>query len=502
VLGLAVAAHLHSPSHSARYLLALLILLLPTLLIALLAFLVDILIFVPHLQWGGWIVLASTILITASGVVTCAMRRTLVSRKARKKRIAENAEMSGANFYARQAEESKMVPSTSTESRTQMMNDSPAAEHLPTFTTYTSRRSQERPMHAPSPAEPVPATSPIDSGRYYGHGGQRSRSNSRPRQEDFGAPLGASRSYDDRPTVPAMPPTPNRGAYGPVRGGYSTRGSFSGRSVPPSPYRGRGGYPSRGRGGYPSGPNGPGMPGLMVPAGVNRRPPPGYGPQSPTGMDGGYGPPSGPDGNYSRPGDPGFEPPSPSNYGSDAPAGYGGSAYGSRAQSPATRRQSPYGSRIQSPSRGLPPQDNAPAMPPVPDQYNPEASVAYGGVPYASRSQSPSRGLPPQDIPPAMPPVPDQYGPEVPVAYSGVPYGSRAQSPAARRQSPYGSRAQSPARGMPFQDMPPAMPPVPDHYGPAVQQPTAMGMDPGSRDMAEMETSQPQVMHQVSGGQE
>ena len=102
-LALAVAAHLHSPSHSARYLLALLVLLLPTLLVTLLAFLVDILLFVPHLQWGGWIVLASTILITASGVVTCAMRRTLVARKARKRRIAENAEMSGENFYARQA---------------------------------------------------------------------------------------------------------------------------------------------------------------------------------------------------------------------------------------------------------------------------------------------------------------------------------------------------------------------------------------------------------------
>lgn len=43
--------------------------------------------------------LAATILIIASSVVTCAMRRTLVSRKARKKRIAENADMSGANYY-------------------------------------------------------------------------------------------------------------------------------------------------------------------------------------------------------------------------------------------------------------------------------------------------------------------------------------------------------------------------------------------------------------------
>ncbi|KAK5133469.1 hypothetical protein LTR08_007711 [Meristemomyces frigidus] len=96
---LAFAAHFHSPASSPRYLLALLILTIPTLLVTLLAFLVDILLFVPHMQWGGWIVLAATILIIASSVVTCAMRRTLVSRKARKKRIAENADMSGENYY-------------------------------------------------------------------------------------------------------------------------------------------------------------------------------------------------------------------------------------------------------------------------------------------------------------------------------------------------------------------------------------------------------------------
>ena len=106
-LALAAATHLHSPSHSQRFLLGLLILLLPTLLVTLLAFLVDILLFVPHLQWGGWIVLASTILITASGIITCAMRRTLVTRKARKKRIAENAEMNGENYYSRQNTEPK-----------------------------------------------------------------------------------------------------------------------------------------------------------------------------------------------------------------------------------------------------------------------------------------------------------------------------------------------------------------------------------------------------------
>ena len=303
------------------------------------------------------------------------MRRTLVSRKARKKRIAENAEMSGANFYARQADESKMMPLSSTESKGPMVNGAPGADSLPTFASYTARRSEERPMNGPSPVEPVSAMSPIDSGRFYG--GQRSRSNSRPRQEDFGAPLGAARSYEDRPPIPALPPTPNRGGYGPPRGGYpprgamssSSRGSFNSRGAP-SPYRGRGGFAPRGRGGY--GPSGPPLPAnVMIPAGMNRKPPPGYGPHSPGGMDEAYGAPPGFSGNVPRPGEPGFEPVSPSNYGSDAPAGYGGLAYGSRAQSPAARRQSPYGSRAQSPSGALPPQHMPPAMPPMPGQYAP-----------------------------------------------------------------------------------------------------------------------------------
>ncbi|KKY25239.1 putative ph signal transduction protein [Diplodia seriata] len=74
---LAFAAHFHAPSHSPRYLMILLVLIFPTLLVSLLAFLVDILLFVPHVAWGGWIVLAATVVIAVSGVVTCAMRRTL-----------------------------------------------------------------------------------------------------------------------------------------------------------------------------------------------------------------------------------------------------------------------------------------------------------------------------------------------------------------------------------------------------------------------------------------
>jgi uncharacterized membrane protein len=100
---MALAAHWHSPGHSPRFLMALFLMTLPTFLAALLAFLIDVLLFIPHLSIGGWLVLAAVIVMLLASIVTCGMRRTLISRKARRKRIAENAEMSGENYYAQQA---------------------------------------------------------------------------------------------------------------------------------------------------------------------------------------------------------------------------------------------------------------------------------------------------------------------------------------------------------------------------------------------------------------
>ncbi|KAK9476221.1 SUR7/PalI family-domain-containing protein [Lipomyces japonicus] len=80
-------AHFHSPANSPRYLFFLIIFCLPTFILALLAFLVDILLFVPHMAWGCWIVLAATVLIAICSLILCTMRRTLSSRKAMRKRI-------------------------------------------------------------------------------------------------------------------------------------------------------------------------------------------------------------------------------------------------------------------------------------------------------------------------------------------------------------------------------------------------------------------------------
>ncbi|KAJ8098617.1 SUR7/PalI family-domain-containing protein [Lipomyces tetrasporus] len=92
LLVLSLIAHFHGPANSPRYLFFLLIFCLPTFILALLAFLVDILLFIPHLAWGGWIVLAATVIIAVCSLILCTMRRTLSSRKAMRKRIFESPE--------------------------------------------------------------------------------------------------------------------------------------------------------------------------------------------------------------------------------------------------------------------------------------------------------------------------------------------------------------------------------------------------------------------------
>ncbi|KAF7717043.1 Uncharacterized protein PECH_003936 [Penicillium ucsense] len=292
-LCLAGAAHFHGPSHSPRYLLALLILLLPTLLVTLLAFLVDILLFVPHLRWGGWIVLASTIILVSCGVVTCAMRRTLVSRKARKRRIAENAEMSGENYYNRQNAAAAAVAATplETESKEPITSTSPTPDSGPTFASFRTEtrtsdddrtplneyRDGPGPQDVPPPASQFPdrRNSPYrpqeppgmhPPGPYGNPQTMRNLSDPRLRSQYSDGSMGSRRGGG--PT-PGFAPRgrggyPPRGAYGrggpyggPPRGPPGSRGGYMGGPMPP---RGRGGMmPGRGgpRGahGYLAGPN-------------------------------------------------------------------------------------------------------------------------------------------------------------------------------------------------------------------------------------------------------
>ncbi|OAX77882.1 hypothetical protein ACJ72_07814 [Emergomyces africanus] len=283
--GLAAAAHFRSPSHSPKYLLGLLILLLPTLLVSLLAFLVDILLFVPHLEWGGWVVLAATILITASGVLTCAMRRTLVSRKARKKRIAENAEMSGENFYNRQNVIKLDPPPIITAQNESSVDNVPSPDSLPAFARFEAHpRSPDddrRPLNAGTPTSVSP----------------EGTNNTRPQDDRRSPPAHEGRPYHPPVDQYGNPLPQGQAGFGPpqmrgpgseprLRNQYSngSMGSQRGRGYAYGPRSGRGGYPMRGRGGSYRGPRRPPPQGYAVPRGRG-------GPMGPGMMGRGRGPP-------------------------------------------------------------------------------------------------------------------------------------------------------------------------------------------------------------------
>ncbi|KAK5164289.1 regulator of ime2 [Saxophila tyrrhenica] len=328
---LGVAAHFHAPSSSPRYLLALLIFTIPTLLVTLLAFLVDILLFVPHMNWGGWIVLAATILIIASSVVTCAMRRTLVSRKARKKRIEENADMNGSNYYNNLNQTRMMTDSSVPPPSTLPRADSPPpmsvgtaddGKGMPQYAAFEMKNGQSRDgtdmmMGSNDDRTPLNPTRDPSIRSHSSHGRREYMQDvapppmpmGRPSMDSQGRPRRPSRDQYGNPMGPPdmnMPlrhrasdesfasrgsrgrrggygPAPRgygapRGGYGPPRGGsYGPRGGFRGGPPPPG-WRGRGGY-------------GPPPPGMRPP---RPAPPPGY--SNGSYYDGGYapGPRSGP----------------------------------------------------------------------------------------------------------------------------------------------------------------------------------------------------------------
>ncbi|KAL9127356.1 MAG: hypothetical protein Q9217_003746 [Psora testacea] len=376
---MSAVAHLHSPSHSPRYLISILILSIPTLLVTLLAFLVDILLFVPHLAWGGWIVLASTIIILASGIVTCAMRRTLVSRKERKRRIAENAEMNGQNFYANQ---NQVPQGIRAESPPPLASGAIGqSDKLPTFATFEKtsppeddqiplnrRTSSNKTLQSMSGSRGL-AHSDNGSERYGApaRGGPRGMRGGRggygvPRDE-YGNPLPPSNAFGPAPPLG----TRRDRSEPPMRRQYSDEAfdSYGSRG------RGRGGYPPRGYGGggsYGPARGGHGR-GLTGPS-PNRGPPAlGYG--------NGY-PPQGRPGQYDGPG------PGPAGYGrSPSAPGYGRRQYspGPPSAPGGYGRQSPgppsKGGYSRGPARGMPldPEGygyerQAPMQEPSMQQYN------------------------------------------------------------------------------------------------------------------------------------
>ena len=401
LLVLSLTAHLHSPSHSPRYLLALLLLTIPALILALLSFLVDVLMFLPHLQWPGWLVLASTILLAASGIISCAMRRTLVSRKARKKRIAENAEMNGENYRARQPTE---PPPLTQQPTAPVVDAGRAADKLPDFATFESQKGEARyddrvPLNARSPSGKSQEADELQGLGLTGAQTERDR---------FGPPNGRGRGgYGGGP----------RDAYGnpvPPAAGFGGRDIRPGRGGP-GQARGRGGFAPGGRGGYAA-PGGPGA--MMSRGGGPRGPPPAYN----TGFNGG--PPSpapqfprepspyavpygrGPSPNSAGP--PG--PPGPGGYGRGPPGplGPGGFSRPGLPPGPGYARRSPpggdrgvdaYGRREDAPGAGGGRGPRNLELPPALSIAPPAAGVVVGQaveMDATTGSPSPSRNSPTQ----------------------------------------------------------------------------------------------------------
>lgn len=277
MLIMAGASHAHSAAHSARYLLALFVFTLLAFLIALVAFIIDIVLFLPHMAFGTYLVLAAAVILAISAIVTFSMRSSMVGRKARRRQIAENAEMSGENYYNREA---TMKPMGSTFSSvpappTTMSGANSGADGLPAFASYESSRqkddqvSDERiPLTQVRTADRSPGTNTSDLANV---GPSRSASHDRyGNQPGQGDPYGAQgQGYgpNSRPRggMPgyrgAAPPRGGRGGYGgygaPMRG----RGGYARGGMPP---RGRGGPYGQSRDGY----GGPAMAGAAMAGGA------------------------------------------------------------------------------------------------------------------------------------------------------------------------------------------------------------------------------------------
>lgn len=261
------------------------------LLLCLLAFLVDVLLFVPHMSFGSYLVLAATILVALGTVVSCAMRRTIVSRKARKKRIAENAEMSGENYYNRVNKDPIASPADQPTVPIVSGANGGAADKMPTFASFENKDSSDEriPLTARSPPNRSPNNLNMDINNaevaYNGPVGPGPRR--QPSRDQYGNPIPPPQDAYGmrRPSVdsqrsrgrggPGPGPYRGRGGYGPPRGGYGQYG--------PGPGPGRGGYGPPGRGGYgpPQGRGGYGPPprgygGPMMRGGRPPPPPPSY----------------------------------------------------------------------------------------------------------------------------------------------------------------------------------------------------------------------------------
>lgn len=219
------------------------------------------------------------------------MRRTLVSRKARKRRIAENADMNGQNYYDN-LEQQRMTNMELAESLPKAespppMSGSTAMDKGATFATFEMKRqdTHESDRTPLNPGGYSVRSASSNGGRRPYDGENVPPMPGRPSQESNGMYRHPSRDHYGMP----IPPGAEMGAAGMAAAGLrhqGSQGSLGNRSNGSNGYPANGyppnGYP-RGRGGYGPPPRGYGPPrdGYGPPRG-------GYGPR---GGRGGYGPP-------------------------------------------------------------------------------------------------------------------------------------------------------------------------------------------------------------------
>ncbi|KAF4124627.1 SUR7/PalI family [Geosmithia morbida] len=263
MLIMAISSHFHAPAHSSRFLLAFFIFTIITILVCLAAFLIDVLMFVPNIAWGSWIVLASTIMVILSAVVTCAMRRSLISRKNRRKLVVENDEMNGQTYYSNEAAKpvDPMAPAAIPLIGT-VTNTSATGDNLPAFATFEDQKKDDQVSD-----ERVPLTrKPSSTSGPQGSVSATDLSRTPPRADRYGNPINDAGAYGVARNPTRGPPLQNgyRGRGGPYGGGGyggggGGRGGYDTYAGGAPPMRGRGGYgppgrgggyPMRGRGGY------------------------------------------------------------------------------------------------------------------------------------------------------------------------------------------------------------------------------------------------------------
>lgn len=145
LLILTIVSHFNGPGHSPGYLLFTLIFSIFTSIVAVMAFLVDILLFAPHLAIGGYITIGAPICLAIVVIGLCARRRRVVGKEEQRKRIAESATTDhhvdstepGSFFPLQTVEDNSTVGDNST-----VEGGSPAGK-MPKFSTF----EVEKPGH-------------------------------------------------------------------------------------------------------------------------------------------------------------------------------------------------------------------------------------------------------------------------------------------------------------------------------------------------------------------